>query len=101
MFSLDVCLPFKCRSGNGLYASYCFASRSDDSRKWAKSSLVHQLASWWTKEDFAHFRESSERLAKQYDAYSPFPDLHLNGKQTSSENIADVAGLSAAFDAYR
>jgi putative endopeptidase len=38
---------------------------------------------------------------KQYDSYRPFPDLHVNGKLTISENIADVAGLSAAYDAYR
>ncbi|MBS0590592.1 MAG: M13 family peptidase, partial [Proteobacteria bacterium] len=36
----------------------------------------------------------------QFDAYKPFPDLAENGKQTLSENIADVAGLSAAHDAY-
>ena len=55
----------------------------------------------WTKEDFAHFKASSAQLIKQFDAYKPFPDLHVNGKLTSSENIADVAGLSAAYDAYR
>jgi putative endopeptidase len=60
-----------------------------------------RLANWWTKSDFAHFKDASERLAKQYDAYAPFPDLHVNGQQTLSENIADVAGLSAAFDAWR
>ena len=60
-----------------------------------------KLHDWWTKDDYAHFRASSAQLAKQYDAYQPFPDLHVNGKQTSGENIADVAGLSAAYDAYR
>ncbi len=60
-----------------------------------------KLHDWWTKDDYAHFRASSEQLVKQFDAYTPFPDLHVNGKQTSAENIADVAGLSAAFDAYR
>lgn len=38
---------------------------------------------------------------KQYDAYRPFPDLSVNGTLTLSENIADVAGLAAAYDAYR
>jgi putative endopeptidase len=51
--------------------------------------------------DFAHFKKASEALVKQYDSYRPFPDLHVNGKQTLGENIADVAGLSAAYDAYR
>ena len=37
---------------------------------------------------------------QQFDAYHPFPDLALNGQQTLSENIADVAGLSVALDAY-
>jgi putative endopeptidase len=60
-----------------------------------------KLQNWWTKEDFAHFKASAEQLAKQFDGYKPFPDLHVNGKLTSSENIADVAGLAAAFDAYR
>ncbi|HEX5071167.1 MAG TPA: M13 family metallopeptidase [Vicinamibacterales bacterium] len=60
-----------------------------------------RLANWWTPEDFAHFKTAGEALAAQYDAYKPFPDLALNGHQVLSENIADVAGLSAAFDAYR
>lgn len=60
-----------------------------------------KLANWWTKADFAHFEAASARLVAQYDAYRPFPDLAVNGKQTLSENIADVAGLSAAYDAYR
>ena len=60
-----------------------------------------RLENWWTKEDFAHFTASAAQLVKQYDAYRPFPDLAVNGSLTVSENIADVAGLSAAYDAYR
>ena len=60
-----------------------------------------RLDNWWTDEDFAHFRASSESLIKQYDGYHPFPDLAVNGRLTVSENIADVAGLAAAYDAYR
>ena len=60
-----------------------------------------RLTDWWTPDDFAHFRGESQRLADQYSAYAPFPDLHVNGRQTLGENIADVAGLSAAFDAWR
>jgi putative endopeptidase len=60
-----------------------------------------RLHDWWTTADFDHFKATAAKLAAQYDAYQPFPDLHLNGKQTLDENIADVAGLSAAYDAYR
>jgi putative endopeptidase len=60
-----------------------------------------RLANWWTPADLAHFTEASNRLAAQYDAYRPFPDLAVNGRQTLSENIADVAGLSVAYDGYR
>jgi predicted metalloendopeptidase len=60
-----------------------------------------KLDNWWTPDDFAHFKASAEQLIKQYDAYKPFPDLAINGALTVSENIADVAGLAAAYDAYR
>jgi putative endopeptidase len=60
-----------------------------------------RLQNWWTKEDFAHFTASAEALVHQYDGYRPFADLAVNGRLTVSENIADVAGLSAAYDAYR
>jgi predicted metalloendopeptidase len=59
-----------------------------------------RLASWWTPEDFAHFKEASAKLVAQYNRYRPFPDLAVNGQLTLSENIADVAGLSAAYDAF-
>ncbi len=60
-----------------------------------------RLTDWWTKADFAHFRDAARKLADQYAQYSPFPGLFVNGQQTLSENIADVAGLSAAFDGWR
>jgi putative endopeptidase len=60
-----------------------------------------RLLNWWTKEDFDHFKAAGEALAAQYDAYMPFPDLAVRGHQTLSENIADLAGLAAAHDAYR
>jgi predicted metalloendopeptidase len=58
------------------------------------------LRNWWTPADFARFQQSGAALAKQFDAYSPFPGVNVNGKQTLGENIADVAGLQAAYDAY-
>jgi predicted metalloendopeptidase len=59
-----------------------------------------RLRNWWTPGDFEHFKTSSAQLAAQYDTYRPFPDLALNGKQTLGENIADLAGLTATYEAY-
>lgn len=59
------------------------------------------LRNWWTEEDLKKFEEAGKALADQYDQYKPFPDLAVNGKLTLGENIADVAGLNAAYDAYR
>ena len=60
-----------------------------------------RVRNWWTTADLAHFDASTAKLAAQYDAYKPFPDISVNGKQTLAENIADVAGISAAYDGYR
>ena len=60
-----------------------------------------RLRDWWTPADLAHFRASGHALAEQYSTYHPFPDVTLNGEQVLSENIADLAGLNAAYDAYR
>jgi putative endopeptidase len=59
------------------------------------------LRNWWTTSDLAHFDAQTRALVVQYDAYAPFPDLHLNGQLDLGENAADVAGLAAAYDAYR
>jgi putative endopeptidase len=60
-----------------------------------------RLRNWWSKDDFAHFEAAGQRLAEQFDRYRPFPDVAVNGRQTLSENIADVAGLADALDAWR
>jgi endothelin-converting enzyme/putative endopeptidase len=60
-----------------------------------------RVRNWWTDADRAHFDASIEALAKQYDTYAPFPDLHLNGHQTLGENIADLAGITASYDAWQ
>ena len=59
------------------------------------------LRNWWTPADFKRFQQAGDALASQFDQYEALPGLHVNGKLTLSENIADVAGLGAAYDAYR
>ncbi len=60
-----------------------------------------RLRNWWTPQDTAHFKTATDKLVAQYDAYEALPGLRLNGTQTLGENIADVAGLQAAYVAYR
>jgi predicted metalloendopeptidase len=67
----------------------------------AKFDAEGRMHDWWTDEDRAHFAEAGAALVRQYNAYRPFPDLPVNGRLTLGENIADVAGLASAYDAYR
>nr|WP_224243525.1 M13 family metallopeptidase [Hyalangium gracile] len=60
-----------------------------------------KLANWWTKEDAERFKAAGRALVAQYNAYRPLPDLAVNGELTLGENIADTAGLSIAYDAYK
>ena len=60
-----------------------------------------RMANWWTPADMDHFRAAGHALAVEFDGYHPFPNLAVNGQQTLSENIADLAGLLVSHDAYR
>src|SRR4249919_1845459 len=60
-----------------------------------------KMQNWWAPEDFKHFEAACKALAAQYDQYEPFPGVHLRGDLELAENVADVAGLAAAYDAYK
>ncbi|MGE8218307.1 MAG: M13 family metallopeptidase [Stenotrophomonas acidaminiphila] len=60
-----------------------------------------RLHNWWTAEDLKRFNAAGDALAAQFSGYAPFPGVHVNGRLTLGENIADVAGLATAYDAYR
>jgi putative endopeptidase len=59
-----------------------------------------RVRNWWTASDLAHFNAATANLAAQYTSYKPFPDLSVNGRQTLGEDIADLAGILAAYDGY-
>lgn len=67
----------------------------------AEYEIDGQMRRWWTPEDVSRFQAATEALVNQYSSYQPFPDLAVNGKLTLTENLADLGGLAAAFDAYR
>jgi putative endopeptidase len=58
------------------------------------------LQEWWTAEDAKKFNERAEVMVKQFNAYEPLPGLHINGKATLGENIADYGGVLLGRDAF-
>jgi putative endopeptidase len=59
------------------------------------------LADWWTEADIAAFKKLTDQVVAQYAVYEPLPGAKVNGELTLGENIADLAGLAIAYDAYR
>ena len=58
------------------------------------------LRDWWTKEDGEKFMAKADVVGKQYDAFSPLDSVHVNGKLTMGENLADLGGLTIAYAAF-
>ncbi len=58
------------------------------------------LRDWWTKEDADKFNAKAAVVGKQYDAFMPLDSVHVNGKLTMGENLADLGGLTIAYQAF-
>jgi putative endopeptidase len=59
------------------------------------------LRNWWTAEDMTRFKAKAKALQEQYDAYTVLDTIHVNGKLTLGENIGDLGGLNAAYEAFK
>ncbi len=59
------------------------------------------LKDWWTKDDQEKFTDRAQCMVKQYDAIEAVPGVHLNGKLTLGENLADLGGLWLAWIAWQ
>jgi putative endopeptidase len=70
----------------------------DQGRKFDASG---NLRDWWSEADRARFDARAAALARQFDAYVPVDSLHVNGRLTLGENIADLGGLQVAWDAFK
>jgi putative endopeptidase len=59
-----------------------------------------RLGDLWTAGDRARYRAAAAKLVEQFDGYCPFADACVKGRQVLTENIADLAGMLVAHDAY-
>ena len=68
----------------------------DEGRKYDADG---NLNGWWTDEDAKQFEARAQKIVDEYNAFEPLPGVHVNGKLTLGENIADLGGISIAYDA--
>src|SRR5438309_3883695 len=66
----------------------------------AKYNREGRLIDWWTPQDVKAFNSRLDALEAEYNAYEPLPGFHVKGRLTMGENVADLAGLTVAYDAY-
>ncbi|TVT39358.1 M13 family metallopeptidase [Hymenobacter setariae] len=66
-----------------------------------RSDAKGNLRDWWTKEDNEKFNAKADMVGKQYDAFSPLDSVHVNGKLTMGENLADIGGITIAYQAFQ
>jgi putative endopeptidase len=57
------------------------------------------LNSWWTDADAKEFEARAQKVVDEYNTFEPLPGVHVNGKLTLGENLADLGGVTIAYDA--
>ena len=58
------------------------------------------LSGWWTEQDAQRFNAAAQKMVDQFDAYEPIKGLHINGKASLGENIADYGGILLGLEAF-
>ena len=69
----------------------------DQGRQYAGSG---NLSDWWTKEDADKFKSRADMVVAQYSDFTVLDSLHVNGRLTLGENLADLGGLNIAYEAF-
>ncbi|MBE7176748.1 MAG: M13 family metallopeptidase [Mucilaginibacter polytrichastri] len=59
------------------------------------------LRDWWTKTDADKFKTKADQVVKQYDGYTVLDTMHVRGKLTLGENLADLGGMAIAYEAFK
>jgi putative endopeptidase len=57
------------------------------------------LNEWWTEADSKEFDARAQKVVDEYNAFETLPGVHVNGKLTLGENLADLGGINIAYDA--
>ncbi len=85
--------------GIGMVIGHEISHHFDDQGR--KFDKFGKLADWWTKEDVTRFTALTDKVVKQYAEYEPLAGSHVNGELTLGENMADLAGITIAYDAWQ
>lgn len=70
----------------------------DQGRQYAADG---NLKDWWTADDAKKFTARADKVVAQYNAFTVNDSLHVNGKLTLGENLADLGGLNIAYEAFK
>ncbi len=85
--------------GMGAVIGHEISHGFDDSG--AKFDAEGNMTNWWTDKDKEQFEARGNQLAEQFDAIEVMPGVNINGKFTLGENIGDLGGVNAAYDALQ
>lgn len=69
----------------------------DEGRQYDPKGNLHN---WWTDEDVKKFEAKAKLMVEQFNNYIVLDSMHINGKATLGENIADLGGLVTGYDAF-
>ncbi len=85
--------------GMGAVIGHEISHGFDDSG--AKFDAEGNMTNWWTEKDKEQFEARGNQLAEQFDAIEVMPGVNINGQFTLGENIGDLGGVNAAYDALQ
>ncbi len=66
-----------------------------------QSDFDGSLHDWWTKSDADKFKERADKVVEQFNGYTVNDSLHVNGRLTLGENLADLGGINVAYEAFK
>jgi putative endopeptidase len=70
----------------------------DQGRQYDADGSLHN---WWTKADADKFKVRADMVVNQYNAFTVDDTIHVNGRLTLGENLADLGGLNTAYEAFK